>query len=250
VHYGVLALTTQNLFHELFQEIYLQGPSSARRLKMAMPEQSYWQVLLAEKARVRETELFELLPNDQGLLFDPWPEATAHPDQVGQQLWCWGMLAGIPTGFSLRFLGIGRWRRYPAAHCTPPERVYQWQRRGHLRAPAGAGMSGELQRQGARALRMQILDLGAGGLRASVPMPRDYPLTVQENLPELCFSLAGCQHRVAARICHLGGPRRSADGIVQEIGVAFLAPPAALQESLIQLGLRYDREALRRTSLA
>ena len=244
-------MTTESLFRELFQETSLQGPTSTRRLLAEMPSQSYWQILAMGSTRVQQTELFELLPNGQGLLLDPWPElGTAGLEAIGQELYCWGMLEGIPTGFVLRFLGLDRWRHYPAAHCAPPERAYRWQRRGYLRAPAGAGATGDLQRRGARALRMHLIDLGAGGLRASIPMPRDYPLTVQENLPELRFSLAGRQHRVAARVCHLGGPRRSAEGIIQEIGVEFLTPSTALQESLIQLGLRYDREALRRSSLA
>ena len=242
-------LSDQSFIEQLFQKSHRQGEATLRRLGAAMLDQVSWSILAGASQRVVESEIFDILPDEQGLLFDPWMGAPDAVEGVGEEVLLWSTLGGIPTGFVTRFLGRAQWRRYPAVHLAMPEQVYQWQRRAFLRAPAPAGCRGSLQRQGAQALAMEVLDLGAGGLRLRVSTPRDYALSVEERLPMLNFAFAGEQYALAATLRHLSGPRRSSNGAVQELGVEFLAPPLALQEQLIQYALRHDREALHRARL-
>ncbi|MEY2341134.1 flagellar brake protein [Acidithiobacillus sp. IBUN Pt1247-S3] len=239
----------QNFIETLFQKNHRQGETAARRLGAVMLEQASWSILSGVSRKMVESEILDILPEGRGLLFDPWAGLPDRIEGIGEELLLCGPLAGIPTGFVVRFLGMTQWRHYPAVHLTMPEQVYQWQRRGYLRAPAPANSRGQIQRQGAQALAMELMDLGAGGLRVRVAMPRDYALSVEERFPAVLFSFAGEQYSLSATLRHLCGPRRGANGVVQELGLAFRSPPLALQEQLIQYALRYDREALHRARL-
>ncbi|MBU2754417.1 PilZ domain-containing protein [Acidithiobacillus sp. CV18-2] len=238
-----------HLIETLFQEKYRQGETAARRLSTALLQQPSWTILAGTSGRAAESEILDILPEGHGLLLDPWPGLPDRLEGVGELLLLVGALAGIPTGFVVRYLGMSQWRRYPAVHLTMPEQVYQWQRRAFLRAPAPADCRGQIQRLGARALPMELLDLGAGGLRVRVAPPRDYALSVEERFSAVSFSFAGERYALAATLRHLGGPRRVAGAVVQELGLAFASPPQALQEQLLQYALRYDREALHRARL-
>ncbi|WP_308388930.1 hypothetical protein [Acidithiobacillus sp. AMEEHan] len=238
-----------HLIATLFQEKHRQGASAARRLGATLLEQPRWTILAGTSGRTAESEILDILPEGRGALFDPWPGLPDRLEGVGELLLLVGALSGIPTGFVTRYLGMSQWRQYPAVHLTMPEQVYQWQRRGFLRAPAPVNCRGQIQRHGARALSMELLNVGAGGLRVRVPMPRDYALSVAERFSTVSFSFAGERHALAATLRHLGGPRRVAGDVVQELGLAFDSPPQALQEQLLQYALRYDREALQRARL-
>jgi c-di-GMP-binding flagellar brake protein YcgR len=127
--------------------------------------------------------------------------------------------------------------------------VFQWQRRSTLRAVVDSSTKTSvlLKRYGARAVEGECVDIGAGGMRIAITAPQDYPVTQGELLARVQFKFQGQSCSVEAKVCHLG-PGIYTQGAVQQLGLAFIHLPAALEDKIIQYTLRYDRECLRRAS--
>jgi len=190
----------------------------------------------------------ELLEADweEGLLIDSWGESAKRMGtRVGDKVFLWSSHGLAPTGLAGDALGWTFWRGRPALHLAPSSSLYQWQRRAYLRALAPRGSQGQLHRRGARSVPMELVDLGAGGLRCRLQSPRDYPLAPNEWLAGVEFYFAGNLESLVARVCHISGPRRGAKGIFQEMGLSFEGVPHLLQERLVQFALSQEREGLR-----
>ncbi|MCK9187577.1 flagellar brake protein [Acidithiobacillus sp.] len=182
------------------------------------------------------------------ILDELMPEAENSRLLRGEDLLLWST-STLPLGFQSTVVERLLWQRYGAVRIQWPDALYQLQRRAALRAaPAEAsGLPLSLQRHGARSCEGRCVDLGAGGVRARIHAPSDYPMTAGEVLASVQFSFQGKAYRVGALVRYVepAGHSRGTDS--QYIGLSFVQAPGALQEQIIQYALRCDRERLRST---
>ena len=181
------------------------------------------------------------------ILDELMPEAENTRLLRGEDLLLWST-STLPLGFQSTVIERLLWQRYGAVRIRWPDALYLLQRRAALRAvPAEAGgLALSLQRHGARSCDGLCVDLGAGGMRARIHAPGDYPMTVGEMLASVQFSFQGKVYRVGAQVRYVepaGHPRGTTAS--QDIGLSFVQAPGALQEQIIQYALRCDREHLR-----
>ena len=176
------------------------------------------------------------------------PDAANAYALAGEDLLLWTDDA-LPLGFQTVVVEQLIWQRFAAIRIQRPEMVFQWQRRSTLRAVVDSSnkTSVILKRYGARDVEGECVDIGAGGMRIGITAPQDYPVTQGELLARVQFKFQGQGCSVEAKVCHLG-PGIYTQGGVQQLGLAFIHLPVALEDKIIQYTLRYDRECLRRAS--
>lgn len=181
------------------------------------------------------------------ILDELMPETANVRLLCGEDLLLWSRLT-MPLGFQSKVMERFLWQRYGAVRIQWPEAIYQMQRRMALRAtlaePAG-GMALSLQRHGARSCDGFCVNIGAGGMRARINAPNDYPITTGEILVSVQFSFQGKAYWVGAQVRYVEPVRYPRGMAVQEIGFSFVQAPGSLQEQIIQYTLRCDRERLR-----
>ncbi|MGC9238770.1 MAG: PilZ domain-containing protein [Acidithiobacillus sp.] len=233
----------------LFSPAQRQEAAQARRILADLQQFRELQVLLTQGMLLARTELLSIAEPD-GLVIDELrPDPAQAALLAGSEMLLWGLARGIPSGIAVRVVRHEIWQGYGAFRLPPPVQVYQLQRRQNLRAEAPAEMRASLQRRGARTMDALVRDVGAGGLACRVAVPRDYPLSVGERLDAVHLDFAGEHYALRAQIRHLQGPFRRSGAIYQDLGLAFEAAPARLQEQIVHYAMRCNRQELRRAYL-
>ncbi|MGK9452080.1 flagellar brake protein [Acidithiobacillus caldus] len=241
--------THPDFINALFSPAQRQERTQGPRLLADLQQQRHLQALVTRPMCYAQTELLSVSEPDGPVIDELRPDAAQAALQAGSELLLWGLARGIPTGIAVRMVRHEVWQGYGAFRLLLPVQIYQLQRRQSLRAEAPSDMRVTLQRRGARALDGVVRDVSAGGLSCRVAVPRDYPLSVGEVLEAVHFDFAGERQIVRAQIRHLQGPLRHSSAIQQDLGLAFAAAPAQLQERIIHYAMRCNRQELRRAYL-
>ena len=180
------------------------------------------------------------------ILDELMPEAENARLLCGEDLLLWST-SMLPLGFQSTVIERLRWQYYGAVRIQWPDALYHLQRRAALRAvPAEAdGMALSIHRHGARNCAGFCVDMGAGGMRARIQAPSDYPMTVGEMLAGVRFAFQGGAYRVEAQVRYVEPVRYPRGIATQDMGLRFVRAPGMLQERITQYALRCDRERLR-----
>ncbi len=243
---------SETLVDRLFADANrLTLPTAVERLLQSLVAvQQNMQVLVGQRNTVLgHTSLLDKDDQEESLIMDAlMPEAANIHLQPGEDLLLWTVDA-LPIGFQTVVMEQLTWQRFAAIRIRRPEVVFQWQRRGNLRAVLDAADKTTvlLRRFGARAVEGECVNIGAGGMRVRITAPHDYPLASGELLAQIQFRFQNQPYSLAAKVCYSGNGRRLQGG-VQELGLRFMDIPTALEDKIMQCALRYDRERLRRAS--
>ena len=175
------------------------------------------------------------------------PRHTVAQLQAGDPLLCVARFRGIYVGFQVSSLELVERPGGRAYRVAFPSSTYYLQRRQFYRVPTDPRDIGTvtLQRKGAAALQGMAHDISAGGMRVLVPEPGDFDLLEGESLESVDFYLKGLSLTLAAEVQHLGTPLQTPGGVILiPLGLSFVAPPAAVERSLMSYVQQRDRELL------
>jgi len=238
-----------DFINALFSPGQRQGAAQERRILADLQQFRSLQALLPQGMLLAQTELLSAAEPEGPVIDELRPDAAQAALLAGSEILLWGLARGIPSGIAARAVRHEIWQGYGAFRLLLPVQIYQLQRRQSLRAEAPTDMRATLQRRGAKSVEALVLDVGAGGLACRVSVPRDYPLSVGERLAAVHFDFAGEHFAVQAQIRHLQGPFRRSGAIHQDLGLAFEAASAGLQEQIVHYVMRCNRQELRRAHL-
>ncbi len=175
------------------------------------------------------------------------PRRTVAQLQASEPLLCVARFRGIYVGFQVSSLELVDRRDGQAYRTAFPSSTYYLQRRQFYRVSTDPRDIGPvtLQRKGAAALQGIAHDISAGGMRVLVPEPVDFDLLEGESLESVDFYLKGQSLTLVAEVQHLGAPLQTRGGVTLiPLGLSFVAPPPAVERSLMSYVQQRDRELL------